>query len=237
MLTKKCFKKIVFVGPQGAGKTTQALLLRLWMRNVYHIDINVRKFIRYTTLHKALSHIVTKIAKLFGRVELVKFYRDEPPVLSPSGEIFRIFFPLLVFAHIIALVVDSTLFRIHRKFFVDDEGFVFKQIADLYYLAHKFGLLPSRSFKLFLRLALGLISKLEFKAIVFQIRDYRILVDRYEKQKTSAYWRKIEPEDYINLQQTVYNRIAKELANVCFVNAQQDTFKVFREVLKCLMLQ
>jgi len=231
------FKKIVFVGPQGAGKTTQALLLRLWMRKVYHIDINVRKFIHYTTLHKALLRIVTKIAKPFGRVELVKFYRDEPPGFSPSREVFRLFFPFLICAHVIALAVDSTLFRIHREIFVDDEGFLFKQVADLYYLSRKFGLLHSKSFRLFLRLALGLIGKLEFKVIVFQVRDYRILVDRYERQKTSANWRKIEPEGYIYLQQAVYDRIAKDLAHACFVNAQQDTFKVFKEVLKCLKLQ
>jgi len=230
------FKKIVLVGPQGIGKTTQALLLRLWLRKVYQVDVCVKRHVHYTMLHKVLLHIAVKAAKLFGRIELVKFYRDEPPVYSPSREVFRAFFPFLVCVYIAALAVDSTLFRIHAGIFLDDEGFVFKQVADLYYLARRYGLLSSKPFRLFLRLAIGLIRKLNFNLVVFQVRDYRVLVDRYVRQKASASWRRVEPEDYINLQQAVYNRIAREAVHACFVNAQQNLLEVFEEVLKCLRL-
>jgi len=231
------FKKTVLVGPQGSGKTTQALLLRFWLWKVYHVNVNVEKFIHYTIPHKALLSIAVKIAKLLGRVEPIKFHRDEPPGYSPSREVFGVFFPFLVCTHIVALAVDSTLFRIREEILVDDEGFEFKQIADLYYLARRFGLLSSKSFRLFLRLAIGLIRKLGFNVIVFQMGDYRVLVDRYVRQKASADWRRIEPEDYINLQQAVYNRIAREAVHACFVNAQRDLLEVFEEVLKCLKLQ
>jgi len=227
------FKKIVFVGPQGAGKSTQALLLKLWLQKAYNVNVEIRKFIHYTILYKTLLHMFIKIAKLFGRVELIKFYRDEPPVLLPAGGLFRAFFPLFVCTYTIALAVDSTLFKIHREAFVEDEGFIFKQIADLYYLARKFGVLSSKSFRLFMRLALGLIHRLRLKVIIFQMENYIVLVNRYEKQRATVIWRKIEPLDYVILQQAVYRVIAKG----CIVDASRDLREVFLDVVKCLLLQ
>jgi len=227
------FKKIVLVGPQGVGKTTQATLLTSWLR-LHNIEADVKGLIHYTVVHKLLLRIITFIAKILDRYSLEKFYPDEPPGYSPTPEFMKAVFPILVYLYIVGMIMDLSIFKLKRRVLIEHEGFLFKQAADLYYLARKYRLLNSRSFSLFLKLALRLISSLDSTIVIsLQISDYNTFVDRYVKQKLNgAFWRKIEPWDYILLQQAVYRVLANN--NACFINAQQTPLHVYKEILKCL---
>jgi len=177
--------------------------------------------------------LITFIAKLLGRSIAIKFYLDNPPLLWPSYELVRVFFPILVYLHIVALAVDSILFKLRRESFIDHEGFVFKQISDLYYLAWKFDLLNKSSFRFFVRLALGIISSLNFIAVIFHVSNYGVLVNRYIKQRSREVWRKVEPVDYVMLQQAIYRVIARG----CVIDASRGLREVPLDATKCLVMQ
>jgi len=227
------FKLIIFVGPQGTGKTTQATLLRYWLR-LHNIKADIRALIHYTLLHKSLLRIIVFMAKIFNRYSLTKFYPDEPPGYAPTPELMKVIFPILVYFHVISMFIDFLVFKLKQEVLIEHEGFLFKQIADLYYLGREFRLLNSKSFSLFLKLALRLLQSLDSTIVIsLQVNDYRTLVDRYAKQRLSgALWRKTEPWDYILLQQAVYRVLAGN--NACFINAQQTPLCIFEKILECI---
>jgi len=39
---------MIFVEPQGVEKTTQTLLLKLWLKKAHVVNVDVEKFIYYT---------------------------------------------------------------------------------------------------------------------------------------------------------------------------------------------
>jgi len=67
----------------------------------------------------------------------------------------------------------------------------------------------------------------------FHVGDYRVLVNRYVRQRLREGWRRAEPLDYVVLQQAVYRMLARG----CIVDASRDLREVFLGVAKCLGLQ
>lgn len=191
---------IVFVGPQGAGKTTLAkFLMRKLLSNEKH-DICYVKLIDYTIFHHAYLRALSKL------------YMG-----GDSSILFSKLFPLYVLQHIMGLLISYIKFTILRLasrciFMVEDEGFIFKEIPDLYFIAYVTGSLRSRFNLRLIRGVLALILALGGKilgrnaVIIYVSAPYDALKVRYIIDN-----RGIEPRPYVDFQDVVYRLIINKL--------------------------
>jgi hypothetical protein len=214
-----CRKLIVFVGCQGAGKTTQAFLL---LNDLISLGYNVciASFIDYTIFHLKFIGLLGRLCR--ENTIRVKFYEDLPPSPSPSPEIYRRLFILLVLLHFVGFVISS----IKRKFLkflyqlvVEHEGYVFKQFVDIYFLAI-FAKIRSKSMAdtLLRRFSMMLLSALlKDKILVVHLtaKKPNILKKRYIKRPH------VEPTFYLCFQEKMYAKLIEYLArsrNIDVVN-------------------
>ena len=191
---------IVFVGPQGAGKTTLAnFLMRKLLSNEKH-GICYVKLIDYTIFHHAYLRGLSKL------------YMG-----GDSSILFSKLFPLYVLQHIMGLLISYIKFTILRLasrciFMVEDEGFIFKEIPDLYFIAYVTGSLRSRFNLRLIRGVLALVLALGGKilgrnaVIIYISAPYDVLKVRYIIDN-----RGIEPRPYVDFQDVVYRLIINKL--------------------------
>jgi len=193
---------IVFVGPQGAGKTTLAKLLMKKLRFNEKHDICYVKLIDYTIFHHAYLRALSNLSN--G---------------SDSSILFSKLFPLYILQHIMGLLISYIKFTILRLasrcvFMVEDEGFIFKEILDLYYIAYVTGSLRSRFNLRLIRGALALILTLTLggkvlgrnAVIIYVSAPYDVLKVRYITDN-----RGIEPKPYVDFQDVAYRLVINKL--------------------------
>ncbi len=182
---------IILVGPQGAGKTTLANIIRKRLSKDHKVC--VVKLIDYTILH----HTYLKILRIMTE--------------KPSNEtIFARLAPIYVFLHLAGFVISRIKFAIYsltKKCYVivEDEGYIFKELTDFYFIMGVTGALRNKFVKYSARNFLRFLFRVAFKKmyhyiIVYVDAPYEILLQRYIKTR-----RYIEPEAYINFQRFLYN--------------------------------
>lgn len=220
---------VVFVGPQGSGKSTLAYIFNKLFK------VKVVKAIFYTIFHIWGIKIINFLGAISGKTVVVKFYEDDAPRLSASPELYRRLMRFFVLLHILGLVIDHIAILLRswkagNKIVIEDEGFIYKQLADLLYLAKFVGFpMGHPLIKFFVSLALMILKHVD-KAVLFMVHDYNILRSRYLKQKAYTGWRKVEPVDYVLFQIAVY----KAVGVGCVVDASGDLKRVFEDVRICL---
>jgi len=191
---------IVFVGPQGAGKTTLAKFLMRKLISNEKYGICYVKLIDYTIFHHAYLRALSKLSN--G---------------SDSSILFSKLFPLYALQHIMGLLISYIKFTILRLvsrcvFMVEDEGFIFKEIPDLYFIAYVTGSLRSRFNLRLIRGVLALILALGGKilgrnaVIIYVSAPYDVLKVRYIIDN-----RGIEPKPYVDFQDVAYRLIINKL--------------------------
>ncbi len=230
---------IIFVGPQGVGKTTQASLLQRKLgRSNYNTILT--SLTDYTILHIRLIKILGRLCRLCKNCVMVKFYDDLPPHPSPSPEMYRRLFSLVVMAHLIGLVISyikMKLLMLRNKMLIEHEGFVFKQIPDLYYLA-RFAKVSDRSIagillKFLTKFILRLLVRIKDSATIVYLRACpEVLKPRYSGRPH------IEPSHYISFQNEIYDKLTAFYAmiggSVVEVDANASVHEVHQNVVRAL---
>jgi len=141
---------------------------------------------------------------------IVRFYEDLPSAVSAPPSAYRKLMPLMVALHLLGFLASQVkLLLAHRdaRVLVEDEGFVFKQIPDLMFMAgwsgsHRFRpLLKLLSFStLFLLIAARRLDPV----IVWLRSDYGTLRARYRKRGTP-----VEPAIYVEFQERLRARLLR----------------------------
>lgn len=229
---------IIFIGPQGAGKTTQAMLLLKRLKSLNY-DVNVTSLITYAFFHLKFISLLNKLCKT--NVIMVKFYEDLPPQPSPSPEIYRRLFVLLLVLHFMGFMlslIKRAFLKLFHEMLIEHEGFIFKQIADLYFLAGFVKIeLNSASGKLLKMLSTLLLSSLlKERVIIIRLEsDINSLKKRYVKRPH------IEPTHYINFQNSVYRKLVKRLSefpniDVLELDSSQTIAKTHLNIVSSIQL-
>ncbi|MEM4005299.1 MAG: hypothetical protein QXM43_06645 [Desulfurococcaceae archaeon] len=216
------YPMVIFVGPQGAGKTTHARFLSRELRSLGY-DVRVTSLIEYTVFHLKFIGLLNRICKT--NIVTVKFYADLPPQPSASPEIYRRLFSLLILLHFTGYLMSLIKYRLLRVFhrvLIEHEGFIFKQIADLHFMAGyakvKLNSVTGRLLKRFNALLLSVLLK--DRVIVIRLEaDISSLQQRYIGRPH------IEPAHYLSFQNTIYEKLLKWLSslyNIKVLNINSD---------------
>jgi len=154
----------------------------------------------YTFFHISYIRIVNRLFRRVGVI--VRFYEDLPPAFSAPPSAYRKLMPLMVALHLLGFLASQVKLLLARRgaqVLMEDEGFVFKQIPDLLFLAGWSGshrskpLLKLLSFStLFLLTAARRLDPV----IVWLRADHGTLQARYGRRGTP-----IEPRIYVEFQE------------------------------------
>jgi len=223
---------VVFVGCQGAGKTTQAFLLLKALKSLKY-DAYMISLADYVIFQQKFINLLKQLCKT--NVVIVKFYEDLPPGLSPSPEIYRRLFMLLIFLHFVGFTISlikKRLFMLLCQVVIEHEGYVFKQLADIYFLVAFAKVKPNSVISTLLkRFSIILLSTLlKDKILIIHLRaDVNILKKRYAKRLH------VEPAHYLHFQEKVYSRLIEYLANshnidIVNVNSDLEVAKVYSTI-------
>ena len=195
---------LVLVGPQGSGKSTLAtrLLVRCLGR------CRLVKLDSYTFLHNMYIQVMNRLFKRVG--VRVKFYEDLPATFSAPPFAYRRLMPLMLALHALGFLASLLkLLIVHRTadVLVEDEGFVFKQIPDLLFMAGWSGSHRSktmlRALSFFTFFLLSIVKKLD-PLVVWIRADYSVLRERYRKRGTP-----VEPRVYVEFQERLRARLLR----------------------------
>jgi len=188
---------IMLIGPQGAGKTTLANIIRKQLSKSHKVCIV--KLIDYTILHHTYLGILRVLAKK-----------------SSNRIVFMRLSPLYVFLHFIGFIVSKIKFMLlssTRKchVFIEDEGYIFKELADFYFIMGVTGALENKFVKHIAKTFLRFLLKAAFKGIhkyivVYIDTPYATLLQRYITSR-----KHIEPEAYVNFQRFVYKMMSPHI--------------------------
>lgn len=231
-MTKRKSTVVIFVGPQGAGKTTQAKLLLKYVRQSNKERVILVRLIHYTMLRP----IFISIIKLFKKT-YIKFYENKLFTEAPSPRLLKAVFPLLLTLHLVSFIVSSILFNLYtfsRDYLIEDEGYVFKQLADILYeakycKADLTNFISNFILSIIIRRACALARRCVL--VYLRIYDHEILKKRYLLQKRLY----IEPADYILFQTAVYNTLVKGHKAI-ILDASRDQLEIHQAILKALSL-
>ena len=195
---------IVLTGPQGSGKSTLARLLLARCPS----RCRLVKLDTYTLLHISYIRIVNGLFRRTGVI--VRFYEDLPPAVSAPPSAYRKLMPLMVALHLLGFLASQVKLLLARRgaqVLVEDEGFVFKQIPDLMFMA---GWSGSHRFRPLLKLLslstlflLTAARRLD-PAIVWLRADHGTLRARYRKRGTP-----VEPGIYVEFQERLRARLLR----------------------------
>jgi thymidylate kinase len=202
-------KFIVFVGPQGCGKSTQARLLNDSLtRN--GASVNVVSFLYYVSFHNLLARFTMKIKR--QQVTEATYYENLPPqaVINPTA--YRDSYLLSILLHITSLLLTLSKLRMvgsHSNIVIDHEGYLFKEIVDFNYSAHTIKISSHRFLGKLLRflnvLFLSILKKTDAFVIFFG-GSAESLRERYLMRQSG-----IEPIEYLNFQIDTYRQIVSSI--------------------------
>jgi hypothetical protein len=141
--------------------------------------------------------------RLFKRAGVrVKFYEDLPATVSAPPLAYRRLMLLMLALHALGFLASLLKLLTARRtagVLVEDEGFVFKQIPDLLFMAGWSGSHRSktmlRTLSLFILFLLSTVKKLD-PLVVWMRADYSVLRERYRKRGTP-----VEPRVYVEFQE------------------------------------
>lgn len=199
---------VVFIGPQGAGKSYHAQ--KILKSSIINIINSILVSLNYhALLHVKFTEIIDSIiCKILDSCISAKFYLNKPKMTLGSPQIYNAFFPIFYLIHFLAFIISElciSLLMLTNDLIIDQEGYVFKQIADLHYLA-RYARISDKSLiwkalrKLYLLLLLMAMKK---NLVIFHLEvEYSELIRRYKKRDL------IESPYYINTQKFVYNAIS-----------------------------
>jgi len=192
---------IILVGPQGAGKTTLANIIRKRLSNCYKV-CSV-KLIDYTVLHHAYLRILGVLAKK-----------------SDNRIVFMRLAPLYVLLHFVGFIISKIklmIFSSTKKCHVviEDEGYVFREFADFNFIMGVTGALQNRFVKYITKSFLRFLCTASFRKtyqyiIIYIDAPYETLLQRY-----IISGRRVELEAYINFQRFAYKAILHCVATYC----------------------
>jgi ribose 1,5-bisphosphokinase PhnN len=202
---------IVFIGPQGSGKTTLAKQLTRELR-AQGFRPCIVKIIDYTILHLWFIRFVNRLVR--DNVVLVKFYENLPPQRSASPAIFRRLLPLLVFSHMLGLVMSLLKLKLFKLMkgcgvIVDDEGFIFKQLPDLLFLVaySKPSIRELKLARMFSKFSVILVRRTLRRGVIVRVKaPYSVLRERYARRG------RIEPRSYIEFQDRVHDIVLRHVS-------------------------
>jgi len=227
-------KLIILIGLQGVGKTTYARILSKWFKCLNRC-VHIASLIHYTVFHLKFISLLGCLCKT--NTVKVKFYEDLSSQPSPSPEIFRRLFPLLIFLHFIGFVlflIKQRFLMFSRDVVIEHEGYVFKQLADLNFLAAfakiRLDEVGGRLLKRFNMMILSILLKNE--ALIIRLRaDVNVLKKRYVNRPH------IEPTHYILFQERVYNIITELLSaywklNIIDIDSSRNITETFFKIVK-----
>jgi hypothetical protein len=162
----------------------------------------------YTLLHISYIRIVNGLFRRAGVI--VRFYEEQPPASLIPPPAYRKLMPLMVALHFLGFLASQVKLLLARRgaqVLIEDEGFVFKQIPDLLFMAGWSGshrskpLLKLLSFStLFLLTAARRLDPV----IVWLRADHGTLRARYRKRGTP-----IEPRIYVEFQERLRARLLR----------------------------
>jgi len=233
MKTNNFPKLIIFIGPQGAGKTTHARILSKWFKRLNR-DAHVTSLTHYTVFHLGFIRLLGLLCKT--NVVKVRFYEDLPPQPFPSTEIYRRLFPLLIFLHFIGFTLSLIKLRLLmflHEIIIEHEGYIFKQLADLNFLAMFIKLRPDA-------VAGGLLKRFNMMILNMLLNDevliVRLRVGVNVLKKRYINRPHIEPTHYILFQERVYNITIKHLSacgklRVIAIDSSANIAKVFLNIV------
>jgi ABC-type multidrug transport system fused ATPase/permease subunit len=186
---------IVFIGPQGAGKST---LARLLMKKLTHEGFTTRivKLIDYTIFHRTYLKVLISLTKN-----------------TDLSRVFSKLFPLFIFLHFAGSLISAVKIILSKLMWkcnviIEDEGFIFKEIADIYFTAYITDSLKTkinqRTAKLLLIFLLTIGRKVVGRHVItiYVNAPYDTLKVRYSKYK-----RRMEDKRYIIFQNYIYNKL------------------------------
>jgi DNA polymerase III delta prime subunit len=193
---------IVFIGPQGAGKTTLArLLTRKLMCKGFRM-CNIR-LIDYTIYHYIYLKVLISIAKN------VDF-----------AEVFSRLLLLFIILHFIGSSISILKFALLRfiwrcEVIIEDEGFIFKEIADIYFTLGITNSLRAGANQHIVRSFLKYLFSIGRKSmkntiLIYVNAPYSILKMRYERNR-----KKVEDRRYVAFQDSIYKLLLNHANVIC----------------------
>lgn len=215
---------IIFVGPQGSGKTTQALLLAQSLAARKHTKVCITESIHYTIITKLWYQLIIFITR---RRSSHKFYENGGIQEFVEPTILRKLFPLDVLIHILSAVFSLLKIYMLLLFYgtvIEQEGCILNQIVYIAFIHRKYISPISIAKKLG-----ALFSLLPKRSVIMMLRvDYEQLKRRYLKR--GSY---IEPSYYVEFQSFMYDEVVKCLPRrVIQINANKNVEAIFRDVWK-----
>lgn len=201
---------IIIIGPQGAGKTTVAQLLKNLLEIRFSIKPVIGVISYYASIHCFfLRFIDEKLVKQSRK--LVRLYPNAPPIWIADFRIRRKMFIFLVIINLMVTIVSLLLIKLRlmarKRLIIDDEGSLLRQIADILYSAKFIQLnCQSLSWKLIRFLViinLRWIKKESKRSILIYLRAKtpEILLKR---QRTRT---RQEPLQYLKFQTQIYDAL------------------------------
>lgn len=216
---------VILVGPQAIGKTTQARMLKFRLDSKsYDNKICVTDLIQYTFFHLHFQKILRILCQ--SRRVMGQFYEGEAPKPTVDPQVYRKLFMIQEALHmlgfVLSLVKQKTLI-IRNKILIEYEGYVFKQLADLWFLANELKVVDEDSFarRLLHKITaflLSYISRFDGLVILLLEADFETIRTRCSKDRS-----RIEPWKYVMFQRVLYDKII-----TMFQNLKNGNIKVVR---------
>jgi hypothetical protein len=226
-------KLVLFVGPQGSGKTTQALLLSKRLESDgFHV---LTTTLSYSPIFQSIFIQLTRRAS-GTRAFKSGFYENQPAYVAPNPEIMKKNFGLSILLQLTGYVFSRIKLAAVAPLYdvvIDHEGYVIKQIADFSCLAAGAKIEPKSTAEKFLKFfehfLLGSLGKQRF-VILYLSAEHEALKPRYVKRNSS-----IEPVGYVDFQNGVFDRLVPVLqgftgAAVVKVDSNQPIGSVHQQV-------
>jgi len=193
------YKLIVFVGPQGSGKTTLASILRILLEKKKR-GVCMTKLDTHIFFTKILEKILIKIVKENTIYE--KFYINENPrkMLAPKflkklSALYLLIYKLAIY---FALIKVQFKRLINCNIFIEDEGFIFKILTDMLFFCHRNECLISqnsnrlnKNIVIIIYITIKILSNLHLTVIKVDT-NYNIISQRLLQRQ-----QKIEPYAYL----------------------------------------
>jgi thymidylate kinase len=206
---------VIFLGPQGSGKTTQAVILKRKLENEGY-RIAITESVHYTVFlriwHKFLMFLTRRKIKYRFRSEKLIEEFVEPSFLA---HMFKIDFIVNMISAIIS-ALKIFLLSLFYQVVIEHEGFIYNHLAYLFFIYRKLFTVKFllKKYQVFLRL-------LPKKRIVVILDTSNVkpidLYKRYRKRGSLS-----EPWLYIKYQAIVYKTISSVEKNRAIYDASID---------------